>query len=104
VPDGWDRDRTAGTMDGVIVAVSVLGWILRIVVALLAAVAIYVVGAAFLRKFKIAPPAEPDPEDVVPVDLRFRCVVCGAEVTMTAANAEAEIEAPRHCREEMVPV
>jgi hypothetical protein len=31
-------------------------------------------------------------------------VVCGAEVTMTAAQDQSEIEAPRHCREDMVPV
>ena len=66
-------------------------------------VAIYVVGAAILRKFKVAPPAEPDPESVIPVNLRFRCTVCGAEVTMTAAQGE-DVDPPRHCREDMVPV
>jgi hypothetical protein len=88
----------------VLIAVSTLGWIIRFAIAVLAVVLIYVVGAAVLAKFKIAPPAEPDPEDVVPVDQRFRCAVCGAEVVMTAANAEQEIEPPRHCREDMVPV
>ena len=83
---------------------SVLGWTVRAVVALVAVVVIYVVGAAVLSKFKITPPAEPDPEQVVPVDLRFRCVVCGAEVVMTAAQADTDIEAPRHCREDMVLV
>ncbi len=83
---------------------SVLGWTVRAVVALVAVVVIYVVGAAVLSKFKIAPPAEPDPEQVVPVDLKFRCVVCGAEVVMTAAQADTDIEAPRHCREDMVLV
>lgn len=85
-------------------AVSVFGWIVRIAVGAVGVVAIYVIGAGILAKFKIAPPAEPDPESVVAVDLRFRCIVCGAEVTMTAANAEAEIEPPRHCREDMVLV
>jgi len=83
---------------------SVLGWTVRVVLALLAVVAIYVVGAAILSKFKVAPPAEPDPEQVVPVDLKFRCVVCGAEVLMTAAQADMDIEPPRHCREDMVLV
>jgi hypothetical protein len=41
---------------------------------------------------------------VVPVDLEFRCVVCGAEVVMTAAQADVDIEPPRHCREDMVLV
>ena len=43
-----------------------------------------------LRKFHVAPPAEPDPEDIKPVDLHFRCIVCGAEVTMTAAQDDPE--------------
>ena len=83
---------------------SALGWTVRVVVALFAIVGIYVVGASLLAKFKIAPPAEPDPELVVPVDLKFRCVVCGTEVVMTAAQADTDIEAPRHCREDMVLV
>jgi hypothetical protein len=66
--------------------------------------AIYLVGAGALRKFKIAPDSEPDPEQVVPVDARFRCIVCGAEVTMTSAQDADELEAPRHCREDMVRV
>ena len=77
--------------------------ILRVVVAVVAAVTIYVIGASVLRKFKIAPPEEPDPADLRPVDVRFRCQVCGAEVTMTV-SASAEPEAPRHCREDMVPI
>jgi hypothetical protein len=81
--------------------VSVIGWIIRVVVGLVAVVAIYVIGAGMLAKFKVPPPAEPDPETVVPVDVRFRCVVCGAEVTMTAAQEGEEISAPRHCREDM---
>jgi hypothetical protein len=85
-----------------IVGVSVLGWIIRVVIAVAAAVAIYVIGAGMIAKFKVAPPADIDPDSVVPVDLRFRCIVCGAEVTMTAAQEGDEITAPRHCREDMV--
>jgi hypothetical protein len=88
----------------VILAISWVGWVLRVVVALCAIVGIYLIGAGILAKFKIAPPAEPDPDQVVPVDLRFRCTVCGAEVVMTAAQADTEIDAPRHCREDMVLV
>ena len=87
-----------------ILATSWIGWVLRVVVALFAVVGIYVIGAAILAKFKIAPPAEPDPDSVVPVDLKFRCAVCGAEVVMTAAQADTEIDAPRHCREDMILV
>lgn len=76
--------------------------VVRVLLAVGAAVVLYVIGAAILRKFKIAPPAEPDPADIHPVDLRYRCIVCGAEVTMTAASDDAP-DAPRHCREDMVP-
>ena len=85
-----------------ILAISWIGWVFRAVVALFAIVGIYVIGAAILAKFKIAPPAEPDPDLVVPVDLKFRCGVCGTEVVMTAAQADTEIDAPRHCREDMI--
>ena len=85
-------------------AVSVIGWIIRVVGALAVGVLIYVVIAGMLAKFKIAPDEEPDPSAVVPVNQRFRCIVCGAEVVMTAAQDADDPEAPRHCREDMVPV
>ncbi len=75
---------------------------MRIVLAVIVALTIYVIGASMLRKFKVTPPAEPDPADIRPVNLRFRCIVCGAEVTMTAAQDDPE--APRHCREDMLLV
>ena len=78
------------------------GLLLRVIIGVAVAVTIYVIGAAMLRKFKTAPPAEPDPDDIKPVDLHYRCIVCGAEVTMTAAHDDPE--APRHCREDMVLV
>jgi hypothetical protein len=71
------------------------------VVAVVAALTIYLVGAGIIRKFRIAPPEEPDPADLRPVDARFRCAVCGAEVTMTV-SASDDPEPPRHCREDMV--
>jgi len=76
--------------------------VVRIVLAVIVALTIYVIGASMLRRFKVAPPAEPDPADIRPVNLRFRCIVCGAEVTMTAAQDDPE--APRHCREDMLLV
>ena len=79
------------------------GTVLRIVLAVAVALTIYVIGASMLRKFQVAPPEEPDPDDIKPVNLNFRCIVCGAQVTMTAAQGD-EPEAPRHCREDMVLV
>ena len=53
----------------------------------------------------VNPPPEVDPGDVVETLRRFRCSLCGTQVTMTVTNL-AEPKAPRHCREEMdeVPV
>jgi hypothetical protein len=77
------------------------GTVLRIVLGVGVALTVYVIGASMLRKFQLAPPEEPDPDDIKPVNLRFRCIVCGAQVTMTAAQGD-DPEAPRHCREDMV--
>jgi hypothetical protein len=79
------------------------GTVLRIALGVAVALTVYVIGASMLRKFQLAPPEEPDPEDIKPVNLRFRCIVCGAQVTMTAAQGD-DPEAPRHCREDMVLV
>ncbi len=80
-----------------------LGDVLRYGLAIVAAVLIYLTGAAMIRKLKVDPEPEPDPANVRPLDLRFRCVVCGAEVVMTAAQDD-DPEPPRHCREDMVRV
>jgi len=82
----------------------VLWTLLRVVLALAAAVTIYVLGAALLRVFKV--PAEepgPDPALLRPVDVRFRCEHCGAEVTMTVAAGD-DPDPPRHCRDDMAMV
>ena len=86
------------------IAVSTVGWILRVVAGVTVAVLVYLVIAGLLSKFKIAPDQEVDPDAVVPVNLRFRCIVCGAEVVMTAAQEGDDPAAPRHCREDMVLV
>ncbi|MFZ4515340.1 MAG: hypothetical protein ACOYN3_03435 [Acidimicrobiia bacterium] len=72
-----------------------------LLIGLILGVLLYLVLARTIAKFKIAPPAEPNPEDVRPVNYHYRCTVCGAEVTMTMASQD-EPEAPRHCREDMV--
>ncbi len=79
------------------------GTILRVIIGVALALTLYVIGASMLKKFQIAPPEEPDPDDIKPVNLRFRCIVCGAEVTMTAAQGD-DPDAPRHCREDMIPI
>jgi hypothetical protein len=59
--------------------------------------------AIVLIRMMSTPPPEIDPEDVKVVDQDYRCTVCGAELTMKAVNVNDEA-APRHCREDMVPV
>ncbi len=80
-----------------------VGTVLRVVVGLVGALTIYVVGAALLRKFKVAPEVEPDPETLRDVDVEFRCTICGTTVVMTTAAGD-DPEPPRHCREDMVRV
>jgi hypothetical protein len=81
----------------------VVGLVVRVLIGLVGAVTIYVIGAALLRKFKVEPEPEPDPSQLRPVEVEFRCAVCGTTVVMTAAPGD-EPEPPRHCREDMVKV
>ncbi len=60
-------------------------------------------GSLFMIRMLSTPPPEIDPDDVVAVDQDYKCTVCGAELTMRAINVRDEA-APRHCREDMVPV
>ncbi len=78
--------------------------LLQVILALAMAVAIWTVLMAVIRSLA-NPPPEIDPDDVVETRRRFRCSLCGTQVTMTVTNM-AEPRAPRHCREEMdeVPV
>lgn len=90
----------------------------RVLVAVAAALVIYLVGVRIVRVMMAPPPPdEPDLSKLKPVDYRYRCMVCGTEVTMTATpdpdldpeldgddtagDAAAVPDAPRHCREDM---
>ena len=81
-------------------------WIvLKIALAVSAALVIYLIGALLVRMFRsYVPPEEPDPDELRPVDLRYRCAICGAEVTMTAAPGDDVPAPPRHCLEDMALV
>ena len=79
--------------------------VLKLVAALLAAVVIYLIGARSIGNFsKSDPPPDPSEVPLEDVDYRYRCIVCGAEVTMTAAPGDEVPEPPRHCREDMALV
>ena len=71
----------------------------KVVIALVAFLAIWRVGMAILRG--LARPNEPPPAgEMRRVNLRYRCSICGAEVRMVQA-AEDLPDPPRHCQEDM---
>ena len=80
--------------------------VVKIAIAVVAVVLLYVLGAGMVRSFNGEPPFSqpPEPGELQPVDFRYRCIVCGALVTMTAAPDGEVPEPPRHCREDMVLV
>lgn len=73
-----------------------------IVLAIAIGYVIWRVSIALIQMMS-TPPPEIDPEDIQEVDQDYKCTVCGAELTMKAVNVQDEA-APRHCREDMVPV
>lgn len=78
--------------------------LLNIVIAVLIGYVIWKASMSTLRMLA-TPPPEINPDDVVETEQKYRCSVCGTEVTMTAVNV-VELKPPRHCREDMdeVPV
>ncbi|HEX5630470.1 MAG TPA: hypothetical protein VFY15_02295 [Acidimicrobiia bacterium] len=76
--------------------------LLQAVIAVAIGLTVFAVGRWGIRLLAQPGPEEPDPEDVVEVEVPFRCTVCGLRLTVTAAQ-DAEVIAPRHCREEMEP-
>ena len=77
---------------------------IKVVIALVVVVVLYLFGAGFVRSFAQGHALideDDDPKPLADVDLRYRCVVCGAEVVMYAApNGEMPVP-PRHCAEKM---
>ena len=78
---------------------------LKGLVALSAAVVIYLIGARSIANFtKSEPPPDPSEVPLEDVDYRYQCIVCGAQAVLFAAPEGEVPEAPRHCREPMVLV
>ena len=75
--------------------------VFKIAVAVGAAFGIYLTGTFVVRSFTHVPPAEPEIGTLRTVNYRYRCSVCGTEVTMTSAPEDEIPHAPRHCREDM---
>ena len=60
--------------------------VLRVIIAVVAAVVIYVVAARTIANFsKSDPPPDPSEAELEDVDYRYRCIVCGAQVVLYAA-------------------
>ncbi len=74
--------------------------VLKLLLAVLAGVAIWKIGSAMLGGLVRPIPAVPPPGELRKVKLTYRCSLCGTEVRMTAANDEVP-EPPRHCLEDM---
>lgn len=74
--------------------------VLKILIAIAAAVLIFRVGASMIRSMSTPLPEPPPPGELRKVKLVYRCSNCGAELRMTKANDEVP-EAPRHCMEDM---
>jgi hypothetical protein len=75
---------------------------MEVLVAVAIGIGIFALALWAVRMLATPPPPEPDPEDVVEVTRDYRCTVCGMRVVVTHAQG-AGIDAPRHCREDMVP-
>ncbi len=77
-------------------------FVVKVVLAGIVVLVLYLVGAGFVRSFA---EGQPDPADddvaLSDVDLRYRCIVCGAEVVMYAAPDGELPMPPRHCAERM---
>ena len=78
--------------------------VLKVLVAIVAFFCIYLAGTFVVRSFSMGPPPEPEIGRLRKVNYRFRCTICGTEVTMTAAPEDELPNAPRHCREDMILV
>jgi hypothetical protein len=78
--------------------------IFKVTIAIVAFFCIYLSAAFVIRSFTHAPPAQPDIGRLRKVHYRYRCTVCGTEVTMTSAPEDEIPNAPRHCREDMILV
>lgn len=76
--------------------------LLTVLIAIVIGYVVWRTSIYFIRILS-TPPPEIDPDDIEEVVQDYKCTVCGAEVIMTVQNVSTE-SAPRHCREDMVPV
>ncbi len=80
-----------------------MGFVLKLVVALLVAYLVLKIGVAMLRGFGQSIAEPPPPGELRKMRLRYRCSLCGMEIRVDLAASEVP-EPPRHCMEEMEQV
>ena len=71
------------------------------VIAFGIAAGIFAVSMWAIRLLATPGPEEPDPDEVEEVAIDYKCIVCGLRLTVTHAQTDEDIAAPRHCREPM---
>ncbi len=64
-------------------------------------IGIFAVALWAIRLLATPGPEEPDPDAITEVAVDYRCTICGLRLTVTHAQAEDDVAAPRHCREPM---
>ena len=74
--------------------------VIRIIIALGAALLLVRIGVALLGGMARPIPEPPPPGELRKVKLVYRCGICGTEVRMTAAN-DQDPDPPRHCMDDM---
>ena len=74
--------------------------VIRIIIALGAALLFVRLGVALLGGMARPIPEPPPPGELRKVKLVYRCGICGTEVRMTAAN-DQDPDPPRHCMDDM---
>ncbi len=79
-----------------------MGQAVQVALAVAMGLVILFLGRWGIRLLATPAPEEVDPDDVIDVTAHFICTVCGLRLTVTHAQGE-EVDAPRHCREEMEP-
>ena len=77
-----------------------IGWIIRIAIALIAARVLLKVGFGMIGSLATPVPAPPPDGELRRVNMRYRCPSCGTEIRMVKTDAVDPV-APRHCMDEM---
>src|SRR4051794_35133526 len=78
--------------------------VLKVLVAIVAFFCIYLTGTSIVRFFSQGPPPEPEIGRLRKGNYRYRCTICGTEVTMTPAPDDEAPTPPRHCGEDITLV